>query len=122
MAVNAPVELSKILHVPVLHASHHATNVGVNFPSGEKEDKREVVGASQIIDKDGKVLKRKMYNEESEVLYADIKLCRSIEESFENSSYWIPEMPQMYLNVWDYFNAKASEYYENISKKKYKLL
>lgn len=68
MAVNAPIKLAKMLHVPVIHSSHAATFTGLNFPTGDKPQTRTVMGATQIIDECGNVICRLLYNEASGII------------------------------------------------------
>ena len=95
IALNAPIELAKILHVPVIHASHFATFTGLNFPSGDKPQTRMIMGATQIIDEAGNVVERRLYNEPAGIITRDVKYNRLPKNagSIETEAYWIPKMP-----------------------------
>lgn len=121
IAVNAPITLAKLLHVPVIHSSHTATFKGVTFPKGDKPESRTIMGATQIIDESGNVIHRRMYNEVPGIISCDIKYNTSPKkvENIDKDKYWIPEIPPYIIKCFDYINAKGEEYYNKISKPYY---
>ncbi|AWI03586.1 carbon-nitrogen hydrolase family protein [Clostridium drakei] len=118
VALNAPIDLAKILHVPVVHASHFATFTGLNFPNADKPQTRMIMGATQIIDEDGNVIKRRLYNEAAGIITSDVKYNRLPKnaEHIETDSYWIPKMPTIFLKGWNVLNPICEKYYQNVSK------
>lgn len=118
MAVNAPITLAKLLHVPVIHASHYATFNGLNFPTANKQQIRKVVGATQIIDEGGSVLSRKLYNEEPGIIIEDLNITVKSKklEVIQTNDYWIPDMKKPFIDLWDSLNPVAEKYYKNVSK------
>lgn len=53
MAINAPINLAKMLQVPIIHASHFATFTGLNFPKGNKKETRTIMGQLKLLMKWG---------------------------------------------------------------------
>lgn len=121
MAVNAPIEIAKKLNVPVIHASYNAKFQGVTFPSGDKEDVREIMGATQVIDRNGKVVSRKLYNEKTDIIIEDIDfdIKNRPKNTIDTNEYWVPKMPDVYLYGWKTISPKVEEYYNKISKQIY---
>lgn len=121
LAVNAPVEIAKILKVPVFNSSYNAEFTGMTFPKGDKEDTRKIYGASQIVDRDGSVLSRNMYDEGQGILYGNIEYDRSNrpECTINTDEYWIPKMPQIFLYAWDNVLPKVEGYYYKVSRPRF---
>lgn len=118
IALNGPIDLAKMLHVPVVHASHNAKFEGFNFPKGDKLETRTILGASQIVDDNGKVVKRKMYNEAAGIIISEVdynRLPKKV-EAINTKDYWIPDMPNAFLkNGWE-MNGIFQEYYKKVSR------
>lgn len=121
IALNAPIELAKILKVPVVHASHFANFTGLNFSKGDKEQTRTIFGATQVINDEGKVIERRLYNEESGLVTAEVKYNTNakVSEKIKTKEYWIPKMPEILLKEWDRLNPICAEYYKKVSKPYY---
>ena len=121
MAVNAPIELAKLLHVPVIHASHFATFTGLNFPTGDKTQMRTIMGATQVIDENGAVICRRLYNEEAGIISSDIQYNKLPKKAIqiESKEYWIPKMPPIYLKGWETLSPLCEGYYQKVSKPYY---
>lgn len=122
LAVNAPIDMAKLLHVPVVHASYNASFEGVDFPKGEKQQTRTIMGATQFIDENAQVISRRLYNEPAEIIYSEVQYNTEPKEvtSVEANKYWIPELPELYLLCWDKINPYCEKYYEQIAKPYYK--
>ena len=122
IALTAPISLAKILHVPVVHASHFATFTGLKFPNGDKPETRMIMGATQIIDEDGNVIDRRLYNEAAGIITRDVKYntLPKKAESIETEDYWIPKMPPLFLKGWEILNPLCEGYYKKVSKAYYK--
>jgi predicted amidohydrolase len=114
LALGTPVEISRLLEVPVIHASHCGKVTAFNFPNMDKEQTRQLVGASQIID-NGNVVERREYTEGEGIVIADIDIDGHSKETnkFFGYRYWIPDLPDDYLNAWDKYNKLGREYYTN---------
>lgn len=116
MALDAPVNLAKLLKVPVFHASHIGKFNGKVFPKGDKEQYREIVGASQIIDANGNVVLKQLYNEEQKILYYEFQTKeKDTSLKVATEEYWIPSMPEIIAKNWDNINCKCAEYYKKVS-------
>ena len=72
MAVNAPIQLAKILQVPVIHSSHFATFTGLNFPIGERNNPVQLWEQHKLLMKLD-VICRRLYNEEAGIISSDVK-------------------------------------------------
>lgn len=121
MAVNAPIELAKILQVPVIHSSHFATFTGLNFLKGEKKQTRTIMGATQIINETGDVIARRLYNEEAGLISSDVKYNTLPKQAgtIKTNEYWIPKMPPEYLKFWEIINPMCEKYYKSVSRPYY---
>jgi len=115
MAVNAPISMAKFLRIPVIHSSHNASYKGMNFPTGNTIQVRTVLGATQVIDADGEVTARLMYNEGPGLLISDVQFGNRA-RTVNIDDYWIPEMPRILLSAWDNLNPMCKGYYRSVSK------
>lgn len=120
LAVNAPIEMSKLLNAPVIHASHHGIYTGLDFPYGKKLDSREILGATQIIDDTGTVLQKRLYNEDDAILTADLELnINRHPQQLNEKDYWIPKMPPILAETFFKLNDKCHNYYLKYSRNYY---
>lgn len=120
LALNAPVEFAKRLHVPVVHAAHCSKITASRFPGGDKLQTRQMVGAAQIIDADGGVAARRSFDEgEGFVLY-DFIPQKSTHAYSDTQDYWIPDLPQAYITAWEKNNPLGREYYQTVSRPYYR--
>lgn len=121
LAVNAPIELSKIFGVPVIHASHHAVFEGLAFFKGQKRQTRTIVGATQIINEKGDVIDRKMFNEDGGIITAEININSQLDKTneYNEENYWIPNLPPVYLRLWEKVNPFCEKYYNDVTKTYY---
>lgn len=121
IALSAPIEMAKRLKVPVFHSSYNNDFTGVVFPKGDMPDTRTIYGASQIINRNGEVVSRRLYNEEAQILYGNLdydKECRP--KCYINTEeYWVPKMPDIFLYAWDNVLLKVEEYYKKVSRPKF---
>ena len=110
----APVRLAKLLHVPVIHASHSAIYEGANPLNPSKPVARKILGATQIVDENGSVLACLDDTKEPGIIYANIstKVQSKIEKPIEG--YWI-SLPEEFTLYWNQVNAKCHEYYEKVT-------
>jgi hypothetical protein len=115
LALEAPVEFAKLLQVPVVHASHKAV-----FESGSITDfhsigNREIVGATQIITKEGNVINRRLYDETEGILVEEIDTTENetVPQRIQDQ-YWIPKLPPTLIAGFDSLNEKCKVYYQNV--------
>ncbi len=122
LALETPVEFAKLLHVPVVHANHCGKVTAFNFPSADRKQTRQYVGAAQIIDEDGYVIDRHDFTKGEGIVIADLKWNTHKRKKVQNYSdkYWIPDLPDSYINAWETINPQAKEYYETVAVQYYK--
>lgn len=122
LALQTPVEFAKLLNVPVVHASHCGKVRAFNFPSGDKAQTRQYVGAARIIGKDGSALERRNFTEDQGLIIADLKWDPAKREKGKNypPKYWIPNLPDSYINAWETINPQAKIYYQTVASPYYK--
>lgn len=115
LALEAPTTFAKLLGVPVVHGSHKAV-----FPSGSINDfeivgEREIVGATQIISKEGKALNRILYNETDGIIITELDVKQNdMEHYIVQDQYWIPDLHPMLLAGFEMLNGKCKEYYHHV--------
>lgn len=122
LACEAPVNLAKLLGVPVIHANHCGIVTALNFPDADKMQTRQLVGAAQIIDGNGHVLARKHFFEGEGIVISDISWNTERRTNANNfpSRYWIPDLPESYINAWETINPKGKHYYNTVALPYYK--
>lgn len=124
LALETPVSLAKILNVPLVHASHCGTVTALNFPNADRIQTRQLVGAAQIIDANGNIIERRCFNEGGGMVISDISWDKTNPNNVVNKkhpeNYWIPDLPDSYINAWETINPKGKEYYNNIALPYYK--
>lgn len=122
LAREAPVTLAKLSGVPVVHANHCGKVTASNFPSADKLQTRQFVGAAQIVDGSGQVLARRIFSEGGGIVAADIFWDTSKRKTADEfpDKYWIPDLPDSYLHAWDTINPKGKLYYNTVALPYYK--
>jgi len=113
LTLQIPAEFAGRLHVPLVHANHCGTITAYNFPDGDRPVTRRLIGAAQIIGRQGKVIRQRRFDEGEGLVVADIAPDRSKREPAEIDAekYWIPDLPEPYRNAWDKINPAAQRYY-----------
>jgi len=114
----APVEFARRLGVPVLHASHCgafqgrfllAPGVRASVPYAS-----EFVGATQIVDADGRVIARRGTSEGPGIVTGDIRLrAKEPVAVLDESRYWIPPLTLLHRAYWHQQNACGKWFYRN---------
>ncbi|MEA4920207.1 MAG: carbon-nitrogen hydrolase family protein [Clostridiaceae bacterium] len=122
LARETPVTFAKLLGAPVVHANHCGRVTASNFSDADKMQTRQFVGAAQIVNRNGHVLARKDFSKGegfviSDVLWDATSLNRT--NTFL-SEYWIPDLPDSYLNAWESVNSQGKHYYETVTLPYYK--
>lgn len=122
LALNTPLEFAKLLKVPLIHANHCGKITASNFPKNDEIKTRQYVGAAQIIDQDGLIIDRRCFYKGEGLAVADLCLSKSNRTSniVYPDAYWIPELPDSYINAWNTINPLGKVYYEKRSLPYYK--
>lgn len=122
LAYEVPVTFAKLSGVPIVHANHCGIVTAYNFPDADKLQTRQFVGAAQIVDGSGQVLARRNFFEGGGFVIADIfwnTTCQKTEKIFPDK-YWIPDLPDSYIQAWDTINPKGKHYYNAVALPYYK--
>jgi len=122
LALETPANFAKLLNVPVIHANHCGEVTAWNFPDSDKLQTRQFVGAAQIINHQGAIIARRCFNEGDGFVISDIEWNKGNYKTAVTFSqgYWIPDLPDSYINAWETMNPKGQEYYKNVALTYYK--
>jgi len=115
LSENAPVELARILAVPVIHASHSGrfdgrfllapgANAAVRYAS-------EFVGRTQIVDAQGHAVAARDTREGPGVVVGDLVIADVARVAPPTRRYWIPHLPLFHRVYWHHQNACGRSYY-----------
>ena len=117
LALKTPVVFAELLDVPVIHANHCGEVTAFNFPDANLRQTRQLVGATQIIDGNGGVLIRRHFYEGGGFVISNITWDSNNRKKLKAFplEYWIPKLPDSYLNAWETFNPKGKQYYETVA-------
>ncbi|MFZ7134196.1 MAG: carbon-nitrogen hydrolase family protein [Eubacteriales bacterium] len=115
LAIETPVTFAKLLHVPLIHANHCGQITAYNFPAANRMQTRQFVGATQILDAEGNIIKQRKFNEGEGLVIADFDLNKSAHKkvNFDQERYWIPDLPDSYISAWNTVNPIAETYYKD---------
>lgn len=115
LALETPVTFAKLLNIPVIHANHCGKVTAYNFPKNDRLLTRQLVGAAQIIDADGKVIERKEFTEGEGLIISKVALRKKQNRTTNvySSDYWIPDLPDSYLKAWQEINTVGRAYYRD---------
>ena len=109
----APVTFAKLLGVPIIHAGHAGDFIGFAAPSEKKHYISHYLGESVIVDAQGHVLSHMTREDGEGIIYADITIKLECKPSMTMpDSYWIPNMPDVFLEEWEKLNKFGAQYYE----------
>lgn len=111
LAIDTPVTFARLLHTPVIHANHCGKVTAYNYPLNNKLQTRQLVGAAQIIDENGVVIKRKLFSEGEGIIIASISNKHRYKAHIDETNYWIPNLPDSYLAAWKKLNPISQKYY-----------
>jgi len=121
LALETPVIFAKLLQVPVVHANHCGEIVAYNFPDHDKLQTRRLVGATQMIDADGKTIAKRQFHEGEGMIQSDISWNAATRKQVHvPQEYWIPDLPDSYTHAWETINPKGKKYYESVALPHYK--
>ncbi len=119
LAIETPVNFSKLLGIPLVHSCHCGTVTAFRFPDADITQTRQLVGAAQFINADGQVIARRRFDEGESLLISDIELNQSTKKDYPDK-FWIPDLPDSYLQAWETLNPKGEDYYKDIALPYYK--
>lgn len=122
LAKETPIKFAKLVKAPVIHSNHCGRVTAYNFPKADREQTRQFVGAAQIIDRFGSVIERREFYEGEGIVTADIECAATGigSEMAYPEKYWIPNLPDSYINAWETINPLAKKYYTEIAFQHYK--
>lgn len=116
LSENAPVEFARRLGAPVVQASHCGTfRSGFLLVPGSSfalPYDTEYVGATQIVDADGRVLAARPTADGPGIVTAEVRLGSVAPRQSLEARFWIPDLPLSLRTYWHQQNACAKSYYE----------
>ncbi|MCC8166207.1 MAG: carbon-nitrogen hydrolase family protein [Planctomycetes bacterium] len=120
-ARRTPIRFAELVKAPVIHANHCGTIRACDFPDDKKAHTLQMIGATQIIAADGRVLAERRFDEGAGVITADISWEGGKREPavIEEGRYWLEDMPEPYLYSWQNNNRIGTEYYNRHAKPYY---
>lgn len=116
LSLNAPSEFAKRLGVPVLQASHCGHFSGrFNLIAGLPVSlpySTHFVGATQIVDAQGKILVSRHTDQGPGIVYAEIEIPRApIPHDYMGKGYWVPKLPWLMRSYWAQQNWATAPIY-----------
>lgn len=120
-ALKTPVTFAKLLHVPVIHSNHCGTITAFDYPDEKNPYTFQMVGATQMVDRDGNIIARKAFDDGEGLIISDISTDKGKRKpaDIDYGSYWIEPLPEPYLYAWENYNRTGKNYYETVSKPYY---
>ena len=116
LSEQAPAEFARRLGTPVLQASHcgefRSGFMVVPGLSAAAPYNTEFVGATQIVDAQGRVLARRRTCEGAGIVIADIELQGRPPAQPLEDRFWIPPLPLALRAYWHQQNACGKRYYQ----------
>lgn len=118
MLQQAPVRMSRMLGVPVIHGSHAGQFEG--FFSPELSDvpyNSAFLGEAMIVDARGNVLARRARDAGAGVVMADVVLpAKPVPSKPIPARFWMPrEMPEDWKKSWENWFESGADYYETVT-------
>ncbi|MCC8108894.1 MAG: carbon-nitrogen hydrolase family protein, partial [Planctomycetes bacterium] len=124
-ARRTPLRFAELVKAPVVHANHCGTIRAYDFPDDKTLHTLHMIGATQIIDADGRLLAERRWDEGPGVIAATVTWDESERRPAEIDAtrYWVEDMPEPYLYSWennnrigmDYYARRARPYYQSRS-------
>jgi predicted amidohydrolase len=115
LSENAPVEFARLLGVPVLHASHCGGFTGrmplTPWSSLTVPYVSEFVGATQIVDAEGRVLAARNAREGAGVVTADIEIGNLALPAPVTRAFWVPSLTLLHKLFWHHQNTCGKAHY-----------
>lgn len=115
LALEAPVTFSKIMGVPMIHASHCGSFSGSAMSDIKKLCSRTIESAAVVTDAFGNLLLSQ--HETAGCFLADIEPgCIKSNIDIPENQYWIPKLPQAMTNGFEMLNKQYAQIYETQTK------
>ena len=119
MLQQAPVNMARMLGVPVIHGSHAGRFGG--FFSPELPDvayDSSYLGEAMIVDAQGRVLARRSRAQGAGVVMADLMLSENpLPTAPIPARFWMPtEMPEDWMAAWERWFDKGADYYATVTQ------
>lgn len=109
-----PSRIAKMLGVPVIHASHAGKCDGFSPPDETRPFHSHFLGETQITDGSGNILECMTHEDGEGIITADIEMGKVQGEQEEiPDSFWIPQLPEISLRLWEEQNSFGREYYQS---------
>jgi len=118
MLSESPPRLSRMLGVPVVHASHAGPFEGYQSPElPDVPYRSSYLGEAMITDATGNVLARRRGEEGAGVVVADVAMpARPVASEDIPDRFWLPEqMPQEWIDSWQRWFARGEDYYQSVT-------
>lgn len=120
LSEQAPAELARRLGVPVVQASHcgeFTTDLGlVPCWSASLPYRTHYVGATQVVDADGRVLASRSTAEGPGVVVAEVRAGAREPGEVIGGGFWTPRLPWPIRAYWHQQNAVATRYYRDVGR------
>ncbi|HEX4467086.1 MAG TPA: carbon-nitrogen hydrolase family protein [Solirubrobacteraceae bacterium] len=110
-AAALPGEVARITGAPVAHASHVGPVIGETPLGGGIPWRTEMLGESQICDRDGTVLARLTLEDGEGHVSAEVRLATPEPQAQVPARYWIPELTLTSKAAWHTMNAHGAAAY-----------
>lgn len=121
LAAETPARFAELLQVPVIHANHCGKVTALNFPKADSLQKRQLVGAAQIVSGQGETLVSRGFCEDEGFVCAELEWdSNNRKKVICPQGYWIPDLPESYLNAWNTLNPLGVQYYKDTAIQRYK--
>lgn len=122
LSENAPVEFARRLGAPVIQASHcgpfrtdfmlmPGLNTALPYDT-------EYVGATQIVDAQGRILAQRRTQEGPGIVVADITLGAVPPLEPIHQEFWVPKLPLLLQAYWHQQNACGKSYYHRLGRER----
>lgn len=122
LSEQAPADLARRLGVPVVQASHcgeFTTDLGLApGRSMTLPYRSHYVGATQIVDADGRVLASRSTTEGPGVVVAEVRTGAREPSGTIGDGFWTPRLPWPIRAYWHQQNAVATHYYRDVGRKR----
>jgi len=113
----APITLSQLLGVPVIHASHAGTFDGYRPPEEKELKRRQYLGETKIVDELGRAKCRLRAEDGPGILVSEIELRKnSSRVDCEQLPFWLPQIPEEIMKAWKEQGEYGRRYYRETTK------
>jgi predicted amidohydrolase len=109
-----PARFARLVGAPVIHAAHCGQFVGETPRVPFLSYRSHYLGEAQIIAADGTLLGRRTYEEGEGIVMANITVAEPQGIDPVPERFWIPDLPQWAIAVWNYQNAHGARQYRRV--------